>query len=339
METSGGGWGLASSRPLGSGSLASAPQEPSKSKLGAPSRWPPLVQIAVAGIVGLSIGALATFLAMRPPVPVAVRVPDGVRAADGCQHVYIDLGTNTGVQMHKLFNPGFFSESLVRDAFAHYFGGSKADRSRVCAFGWEPNPGHAAGLAMVEKRYQARGHRLKIFSAAAGNFDGWGVFQSDNVSGICVQWQTARLLLSSFAPPALLQDANNKEWASKVIKISEGNDLPSPDVGGAVRVMDVALWVKRNVIGRSMPDLVDAAREPSIVVKLDIEGSDEGVLFRMRDLGVLHRIDFMYIEHHVRPPIIEALQANLTGAGCATILKIIDDETYYRWDQSQPLPA
>jgi len=135
-----------------------------------------------------------------------------------------------------------------------------------------------------------------------------------------------------------VQDSKNKEWASKVVKIAEGIDSPKPSIGGAVRVMDVALWISNNVINRRLPATWDAARPPSIVVKLDIEGSDEGVLLRMRDIGVLHHISYMAIEHHVRPPLIAALQANLTGAGCPTILEIKDDEMYYLWDQSQPFP-
>ena len=34
--------------------------------------------------------------------------PKQVTAADDCYHVYVDLGTNIGVQIHKLYNPGYF---------------------------------------------------------------------------------------------------------------------------------------------------------------------------------------------------------------------------------------
>ena len=50
---------------------------------------------------------------MRFPVVVLLlhtclgweRTPDGAALADGCWHVYLDVGSNIGVQVRKLFEP------------------------------------------------------------------------------------------------------------------------------------------------------------------------------------------------------------------------------------------
>ena len=41
---------------------------------------------------------------------------------DGCYHVYLDLGTNTGVQIRKLFEPHKFPSADVLPIFDKYFG-------------------------------------------------------------------------------------------------------------------------------------------------------------------------------------------------------------------------
>jgi hypothetical protein len=61
--------------------------------------------------------------------------------ADGCEHVYLDLGSNIGVQVRKLFEPEAYPEAPLRRIFEEMFGPEGPQRSaRVCAFGFEPNP-------------------------------------------------------------------------------------------------------------------------------------------------------------------------------------------------------
>ena len=66
-----------------------------------------------------------------------------VNPLDGCLHVYLDLGTNTGVQIRKLFEPHKFPAADVLPIFDKYFGPvEERDSSTVCAVGFEPNPEH-----------------------------------------------------------------------------------------------------------------------------------------------------------------------------------------------------
>ena len=82
---------------------------------------------------------------------------------DGCEFVYLDMGTNTGVQIRKLFEPDKFPGAAVLPIFERYFGPAAGrNLSAVCAVGWEPNPGHTAYLARLQAAYGRCGWRVEI---------------------------------------------------------------------------------------------------------------------------------------------------------------------------------
>ena len=41
---------------------------------------------------------------------------------DGCYHVYLDVGSNIGVQVRKLYQPGFYPGAGVLKVFQEAFG-------------------------------------------------------------------------------------------------------------------------------------------------------------------------------------------------------------------------
>ena len=41
---------------------------------------------------------------------------------DGCRHVYLDMGTNTGIQIRKLYEPHLFPNASVLSIFDKFFG-------------------------------------------------------------------------------------------------------------------------------------------------------------------------------------------------------------------------
>lgn len=231
--------------------------------------------------------------------------------ADDCYHVYVDCGTNIGVQIHKLYNPGNFSGALVMEHFNFFFGETQAERNSVCAFGFEPNPRHARILEKLVDHYSALGRHLHVFSAAAGTSDGRAKFTSDN-------------------------DLGHKEWGSTISMLPPG----TPPDAESVEVIDVAGWMARNVLGRRLPNLdgEGAKRPPRIIMKLDIEGTDELVLQRLLDIGVLCCVSFLYTENHVRPEVLSSVSNVTIDAGCPTKLAFIDDESYLTWELGEPLP-
>ena len=68
---------------------------------------------------------------------------------DGCRFVYLDVGTNIGVQIRKLFEPELYPTQNVsiHQVFDTYFGSlEQRTKAGVCAVGFEPNPNHTMYL-------------------------------------------------------------------------------------------------------------------------------------------------------------------------------------------------
>ena len=66
---------------------------------------------------------------------------------DGCKYVYLDVGTNVGIQIRKLFEPDLYPNASIHQVFDRYFGNiEKRTRDGICAVGFEPNPSHTSIL-------------------------------------------------------------------------------------------------------------------------------------------------------------------------------------------------
>ena len=106
---------------------------------------------------------------------------------DGCHHVYIDVGTNIGVQIRKLFEPQKYPGAYVHPIFDSMFGNiterlkSSPDGGHmICAIGFEPNSHHTSYLKEVETSYQKCGWRVNILTqTAASDRKGTSRFYSD----------------------------------------------------------------------------------------------------------------------------------------------------------------
>lgn len=62
---------------------------------------------------------------------------------DGCYHVYLDVGSNIGVQVRKLFQPELYPDATISTLFDANFGEDRVRRKDfVCSVGFEPNPHH-----------------------------------------------------------------------------------------------------------------------------------------------------------------------------------------------------
>jgi hypothetical protein len=81
------------------------------------------------------------------------------RFGDGCEHIFLDLGSNAGVQIRKLYEPHKYSiaKSQLLQIFAANFGDNRA--TSVCAFSFEPNPLHFPRLREMAAVYQSLGWR------------------------------------------------------------------------------------------------------------------------------------------------------------------------------------
>ncbi len=88
---------------------------------------------------------------------------------DGCYHVYLDVGSNIGIQVRKLFEPKLYPDSPIFPLFDKYFGPLDENRAKmVCAVGFEPNPRHTLHLKNIELAHKNCSWRSYFYTATAG---------------------------------------------------------------------------------------------------------------------------------------------------------------------------
>ena len=79
------------------------------------------------------------------------RVLDQLFATNNCTDAYLDVGSNIGVQVRKLYEPHKYRGAAMLPVFDEHFGpGPSPERCRVCAIGVEPNPRHSRRLRSVQ---------------------------------------------------------------------------------------------------------------------------------------------------------------------------------------------
>jgi hypothetical protein len=246
-----------------------------------------------------------------PPRPASMRPSARAGAAllDGCRHVFLDVGANVGINHHHLFRwkaPHHeYRHGAMQPLFDRYFGHSKLSRrASVCSIGIEANPNHSPSLGQIARTHASHGIRtLFLTETAAASREGTVTFFTQNLT------KTGRAV---------------HEWGASVFQ-----SAVIAGQGGrvTVRALDLARWVEEVVLSRRVPalpqharwtfgealaraDNVDQAKAaalrqgiegratPSIVMKMDIEGSEFGVLSRLLSTGVLCRLDAAAIEWH-----------------------------------------
>ena len=239
----------------------------------------------------------ASFRDLRVAVRTDGTTIDRLVAKHRCTAAYIDVGTNIGVQLRKLFEPDKYRGSLgveiYRDAFAH------DERCRVCAIGIEPSPRHTARLDELETRLQAAGAPLTVLRGAAATYDGEQQFFMHANASLDVSAHTG------FAHPR---------------EMNQRRGLPDDEAHArmemtTVRAIDLARVFKRvradleHVAARdassrltgSTASIATSRRRdaaPVIVAKIDIEAAEFEVLPYLIDSGALCGVRHLLMEWH-----------------------------------------
>ena len=85
-----------------------------------------------------------------------------------CKHIFIDVGSNIGVQLQHLFEPGAKPGARMQHTFDKLFGTTVQERVQgVCAVAFEANPHHTVRLRQLERKYRALGAQLNVFTETA----------------------------------------------------------------------------------------------------------------------------------------------------------------------------
>ena len=214
---------------------------------------------------------------------------------DGCYHVYIDVGTNIGVQIRKLFEPQKYPEAYVNPLFDSMFGNiterlqkSQDGGHMVCAIGFEPNSHHTSYLKEVESSYQKCGWNVKILTeTAASDRQGKTRFYSD-------------------------ESYSNMEWGGGILSPNINKVAVTANDKQSQNFQDVELIrlsdFLKNIVGkRKLPNFTNPnLPPPNVVMKMDIEGSEVDVLPDVLYTGGLQFVNNLMIEWHDRLEKLES---------------------------------
>lgn len=248
-------------------------------------------------------------------------------AERGCEHVFFDVGANIGVQIRKLAEPQKYAGAPLHERFRALFG--PPPWCRVCTIAFEPNPVHGKRLDALEARLRAaRAPPLHVFRAAAGDADGRVPFlQVGHQGDGSTHARTRRLRLAASVATG---------WRNGSAFV------PQVDLARVVRAAAAAL---RNRTSARM------------MMKLDVEGSEVGVLLHLVRSQALCLLDRVEVEWHDAVPhwlrssmedgdvrllagvtagVRGVLRASLPMGGCRTQLLAFDDETFYKDGRAWP---
>lgn len=233
-------------------------------------------------------------------------------AFDGCQHVFLDLGANMGTNIAKLFEPGEKPpRGSLQRAFARYFGGTARERQRsVCALGIEPNVHHAARLSQIQQAHRAAGWRTTFLARAAST-------EEDQI--INFYFDESR------------RGKAHGEWGASIYSTKDNRGRGRGGANGTdgrstpTRTIDIAGLIQRDVLRRRLPPEsrgeAHALRRPSVVLKMDIEGSEFALISRLLALGLLCQLDFVGVEFHDEPKFLTLLNAANAPRNFAKVLQ------------------
>lgn len=227
-----------------------------------------------------------------------------------CQAVYLDVGTNVATQIRKLYTPESFPGARSVSIFESVFSG--IPRGAVCTFGFEPNPQHENWLNQVENSLKCRNFNVKIFTQTAVHTeDGSITFYRD-----------------------LKTPEKFQEWGASLTNWQNNSE------GSAVTVstIDLASFTER-LLSRLYPQKIP------ILMKMDVEGAEYGIMEKMLSLGVLCQVSGMTIEWHPRmalpgvnaTQIYDLIQLYAGVNSCNFRIMGGDDESFQTNSTSIPL--
>jgi len=247
---------------------------------------------------------------------------------DGCLHVYLDLGTNRGVQIRKLYEPSLFPLAPIHATFNKYFGDAEyRDPADICSVGFEPNPAHEKHLKEMEEAYATCGIKAIMMKAGVGAKNKVSRFVPINTA-----WGTD---LGHDVMGRFLDDEGNLGLKT------EENNIDVQETVHDINIVRFSEFVLETVATRKLP-LKAQVIDPKVVVKMDIEGMELEVIPDMYMTGAFRYVDNLHGEWHgyeseVNWEVIQKLEA---AAGLLADLSVsqkldhhfevtaLEDETY-----------
>ena len=217
-----------------------------------------------------------------------------------CEDIYLDLGSNIGVMVRKLFEPERYPKCKVRELYNETFNHLKrtGSKSGLCALGFEPNPKHQKRLREIETNYSGKGWRVHFFPFAVSDKNEMATFYTED-------------------------NSTTKDWGASLFRNRKVNQT-----GYSVKSIRLAEFILTVLKGKQVK-----------LVKMDLEGYEYNVLVDMLEQKVLCQnvIKAMFVEYHqpfppgfriAKMPAADLLEQIHAQACNVTTLLNIDDETY-----------
>jgi len=142
--------------------------------------WTCIAPLLLAGVKGALLDeAQATCHLQTQTSQTPANAPDYGHPSwlGSCSSIYLDVGSNKGVQIRKLFEPELYPDSMALPIFTKAFGAPSerckpATESGICVLGLEPNPQHQDRLKKLAAAYQNYGWRVNFYFMAGSTKDG-----------------------------------------------------------------------------------------------------------------------------------------------------------------------
>ena len=236
----------------------------------------------------------------------SVSVGEGFKPFDFsyCDNIFLDVGSNVGVQIRKLFEPEKYRSAPFIEVFDKLFPGHKASNKRSCGIGFEANPNHAQRHRDIESAYSRKGWKMHIYSpVAVSNEDDFLDFYIDPIStkvGERVNSEVEKIrrfgAASSVIPKVYRK--KGKVMGVQTANIFADDEKVTAKSFGEKRLNSVL--VKAVDLSRVLKPICHAklSRNITIIMKMDIEQSEYIVLPKLLMDGTLCCIDNLFIEWH-----------------------------------------
>jgi len=216
----------------------------------------------------------------------------------------LDVGSNVGVQIRKLFEPEKYRSAPFTEVFDRLFPGHQASHKKSCGIGFEANPNHAQRHRDIESAYSRKGWKMRIYSpVAVSNEDGFLDFYIDPISvkvGETVNLENEEIRSfgagSSVIPKVYRK--KGKDMGVQTANIFTKDEKVRSKSFGEKRLNSVR--IKALDLSRVLKPICHARQSRNIttIMKMDIELSEYIVLPKLLMDGTLCCIDNLFIEWH-----------------------------------------
>jgi hypothetical protein len=219
-----------------------------------------------------------------------------------CRLVYLDVGSNIGVQVRKLYEPTRYPNAEVLPIFDQYFGRHRNQEKHLCAIGFELNSAHTGRLHALETHYRDHcNYSVRFFTETAATTQNSAIpFWSDG-------------------------DVSNLEWGSST---NTPFWMRKDRRKSIVQSIDLAEFILRNITPFAS----------TIVMKIDIEGGEYQLLPRLVATGALCDVDFVFLEQHspdwassqkdLYQHASALAHSGMSATGCKVRISLLDDESF-----------